>query len=67
MDGKLIYRKAKERSSDLAQRIIFVTGDLGNPETIAFIEQAGNRSLLKPFTLNRVKELLEQFFLGKHP
>lgn len=51
MDGKVIYWKLKERSPDLAQKIIFVTCDLGSPEILSFIEQTGSRPLLKPFTL----------------
>jgi DNA-binding response OmpR family regulator len=67
IDGKMIYRQLKERSPELAKRIIFVTGDIANPETRSFIEQTGNRSLLKPFTLKQVKQLMEQFFLVTDP
>ena len=62
LSGKDVYRKAKERSDRLARRIIFITGDLRNPQTESFVQQTGNLCLEKPFTLTELKHLLEQFF-----
>lgn len=42
MDGKALYEKIKSRSADLAARIIFVTGDLGNRQTTSFLQATGN-------------------------
>lgn len=58
MDGKEVYRKVKERSSSLARRIIFMTGDAADPKTASFIQETGNRCLEKPFRINQLKEIL---------
>ena len=62
MDGREFYLKVKERFPPLAKRIVFLTGDIANPETTQFIEETGNLRLLKPFTIQEVRNLLEQFF-----
>lgn len=61
-DGMTIYQKLKERSPSLAQKIIFVTGDMANPKTRSLIEHSGNRSLIKPFTFLQVEQILRDFF-----
>ena len=65
MSGKDLYQKLKERSPSLARRIVFVTGDLRNPKTAAFVEETGNLCLEKPFTITELKDLLKQFFEEK--
>lgn len=62
MDGKEFYLKIKERFPELARRVVFVTGDVANQQTLSFIEETGNLHLRKPFTIKEVKELLEKFF-----
>lgn len=65
MSGKDLYQNLKERSADLARRIVFVTGDLRNPKTASFVKETGNLCLEKPFTITEVKTLLSQFFQQK--
>lgn len=60
MDGKEVYMKVKERSSSLARRIIFMTGDVADPRTASFIRDTGNLYLEKPFTINQLKEILKR-------
>lgn len=67
MDGRELYQKVSERSPQLAGRIIFMTGDLGNPKTASFIQATGNLSLEKPFTILRLKEVMERLFQEKTP
>ena len=62
MDGRAFYAGIKEYSPDLARRIVFLTGDVANQETIDFIGETGNFHLQKPFTIKEVKDLLEDFF-----
>ncbi len=67
MDGKEFYLKIKERFPDLAKRIVFVTGDVANPDTVSFLKETGNLFLQKPFTIKEVKMLLERFFMTTPP
>jgi CheY-like chemotaxis protein len=62
MDGKRFYMKIKEYIPTLAKRIVFLTGDVGNKETIDFISETQNLYLGKPFTIKEVRDLLSRFF-----
>lgn len=62
MDGKEFYIKINEQFPLLAKRIVFITGDVANQQTISFIKQTGNLHLQKPFTIKEVKDLLDRFF-----
>jgi CheY-like chemotaxis protein len=67
MDGRELYQKVSERFPQLAGRIVFMTGDLGNPKTASFIQTTGNLSLDKPFTIRQLKEVMERLFQEKTP
>ena len=62
MDGKEFYLMIKEKFHLLAKRIVFLTGDVANQQTTSFIKETGNGHLQKPFTIQEVKSLLENFF-----
>lgn len=62
MNGKELYLKIREGFPDLANRIVFITGDVANPETISFLKETGNPFIQKPFTIKEVKNLLDRFF-----
>jgi two-component system cell cycle sensor histidine kinase/response regulator CckA len=55
LDGKSFYRSLAATSPALAQRVIFVTGDVAGTDAEQFLEQSGCRWLAKPF---RLAELL---------
>ncbi|MEI7731639.1 MAG: ATP-binding protein [Verrucomicrobiota bacterium] len=59
MDGKAFYERVKSAKPDLAERIVFLTGDMVNEETRAFLDSIGNLSVGKPFKLANVKEAVE--------
>jgi DNA-binding response OmpR family regulator len=62
VDGRSLYERIKERSADLAARIIFVTGDLANPQTASFLQATGNLRLEKPFTRAQLEAVPARFF-----
>lgn len=64
MDGKEFYLKVREHFPDVAKRIIFITGDVANPETLSFLRETGNLFIQKPFTIKEVKSLLDRFFIN---
>lgn len=63
MDGRDFYRKIRDSFPDLADRIVFITGDVANPETLSFLKETGNLFIQKPFTIKEVKNLLDRFFM----
>jgi CheY-like chemotaxis protein/anti-sigma regulatory factor (Ser/Thr protein kinase) len=55
MDGQQFYRRVVQSKPWLASRFIFLTGDVVNEETLAFLRSAGNTYLNKPFRLQEVE------------
>jgi len=51
VDGRSFYRAIAATAPDLAQRVIFVTGDVVAPDAERFLEETGCRWLAKPFRL----------------
>ena len=58
MDGSRIYEKIKMIDSNLARRIVFITGNILNKETQAFLEKTGALNLPKPFSINELKDII---------
>ena len=67
ISGKEIYHHLRERSLELARRVVFISGDLRNPKTASFVEATGSLCLEKPFTIGELKDLIKQFFQEKTP
>src|SRR5204862_3558156 len=47
IDGKQFYEMVKQRKGHLAQRFVFLTGDVVGEETQAFLQSTGNPHLSK--------------------
>ena len=60
LDGRQFYELAKQKQPELAQRIIFLTGDVVNEETQAFIRSTGNPHLEKPFNLTKIRQAVDE-------
>ena len=56
MGGEELYRAVCDMDPQLAQRMIFVTGDTVSPKSRTFLEETGNRWLSKPFNIVDVEE-----------
>lgn len=67
MSGKEFYLKIKEHLPQTASRIVFLTADVSNAETLTFIKRTGNLYLRKPFTIKEVGGLLQKFFQTSIP
>jgi two-component system NtrC family sensor kinase len=63
IDGAALWREVKVRQPQLAQRLLFVTGDTLSPGARRFLADAGCASLDKPFSkadlLARVQALID--------
>ena len=60
MSGRQLYRLIEESSTGLADKVIFLTGDMLSPDTSAFIEATGNPSVTKPFKLAELRRLIRE-------
>jgi two-component system NtrC family sensor kinase len=58
MNGQEFYRLAIEKKSELAKRVIFLTGDVVNEDTQSFLRSMTNPHLSKPFQLARIEQLI---------
>jgi CheY-like chemotaxis protein len=60
MDGKQLYHYIEDRYPQLASRIIFTTGDVISDDTQSFLKDAGRPFLLKPFSPDELRDLIEE-------
>jgi len=60
MDGREFYRQAVQVRPELARRIVFLTGDVVNEDTQAFLRSTGNPHLSKPFQMARVEQVVAE-------
>ncbi|HEY3929135.1 MAG TPA: response regulator [Candidatus Koribacter sp.] len=55
VDGGGVYQWIKTNRPELARKIVFITGDIVNEETVAVLKETGAPCVEKPF---RVQDLL---------
>jgi PAS domain S-box-containing protein len=64
LSGKEFYKKLKKQQPELAERVIFLTGDVLNTNTNQFLSQLEDRYLTKPFNnehlLNLIAEVINK-------
>jgi PAS domain S-box-containing protein len=58
--GDKLHGFVKRKNSELADRMIFMTGDIINPETQKFLQSIRNRYLEKPFPLEDLMARIKQ-------
>lgn len=58
MSGFDLYDEVQRRNSELANRVIFVTGDILAPMTQSRISQMGNPYIAKPFGIEQLQALV---------
>ena len=56
VDGAQVHRWIAEHRPDLVARIVFITGDIANEETVATLRQTGAPCVEKPF---RVQQFID--------
>jgi two-component system NtrC family sensor kinase len=60
ISGQELYAALKRKGAGLEQRVIFVTGDLMNAETLQFVESTGHTWLGKPFDVATVTRAIAE-------
>ncbi len=58
--GDKLHRFIEIRDAELARRMIFITGDVTNPETQKFLQSTGNPYLEKPFEMISLLETIRK-------
>jgi CheY-like chemotaxis protein len=61
LDGATFYGRLLLQQPALARRVIFLTGDTLNAESMAFLERSGQPWLPKPCTAADVRSVVAQF------
>jgi CheY-like chemotaxis protein/anti-sigma regulatory factor (Ser/Thr protein kinase) len=65
LSGPELYREVERREPRLTRRFVFVTGDILNPRTRAFLARTGAPQLEKPFTVESVKRVVRRALLAE--
>jgi len=64
MSGKELYYWLKEKHPQLAESVIFTTGDVMGEESRSFLEQAAKPFLPKPFTPEELRVIIGETLRG---
>lgn len=59
LNGEEFRAEAKKIKPHLADRIIFISGDVANEKTQDFLKSTGNRKIDKPFKLEAVRDAID--------
>ncbi len=60
MDGKELYHHINEKYPELAEGVIFTTGDVLGGDTKSLVEQSGRPYLPKPFTPDELRAIARE-------
>ena len=60
MNGKQRYQHMIEEHLDIAERVIFTTGDMISDDIQSFLELSGRPFLAKPFTPDELKAIVRK-------
>lgn len=65
LGGSEVFRSIEVLRPDLADRVLFITGDTVSPDTRAFLEQTRVEVLHKPFSLEELRHSMDKFAVLK--
>src|SRR5262249_9074507 len=60
LSGYALYEKVRDKDEKLAERMIFMTGDMVNSETNEFLQRTGNQYIPKPFAVDELLKSVNQ-------
>jgi two-component system, NtrC family, sensor kinase len=64
LSGEGLYRRWREERPDLAERVIFATGDTVTASTGGFLQSTGQPVLEKPYDLAQLAAIIEDGAFG---
>jgi PAS domain S-box-containing protein len=59
MDGQQFFHRLQDLKPHLASRVVFLTGDVANEDTRAFLSSVKNATITKPFHLQMVETTID--------
>lgn len=62
VDGAQVHAWITKHRPDLASRIVFITGDIANEETVAILKQTGAPCVEKPFRVQPFIDVISRTF-----
>ena len=65
MNGDAFYREIAARSKKLLERLIFISGDTMNRDTLKFLSSVDVPFLAKPFDIEELKILMQKTAAGR--
>ena len=65
LGGPEVYQCIESIRPDMAERVLFISGDSASTEVKTFIESTGNPLLKKPFTLDDLRRRMDIFAVAK--
>jgi signal transduction histidine kinase len=60
ISGQELYASIQQHAPDLESRVVFLTGDLMNTETVRFLESTGRAWLGKPFDIEALRRTVAE-------
>jgi DNA-binding NtrC family response regulator len=60
VDGAQVHAWIADHRPELASKVVFITGDIANEETVAILQKTGAPCLEKPFRVQQFISLVEQ-------
>ena len=67
VDGNQVHAWIRKHRPDLANRLVFITGDIANEETVATLQQTGAPCVEKPFRVQQFIEVIAKTFGKAQP
>ena len=66
MDGRRFFYEVKKNDPALADRFVFISGDVMEKKTARFLKESGRAFLLKPFSMSDLRWVVEKTLQGIH-
>jgi FixJ family two-component response regulator len=62
VDGGQVHAWIAKHRPDLAHRLVFITGDIANEETVATLRETGAPCVEKPFRVQQFIDVISKTF-----
>ncbi|HKZ53713.1 MAG TPA: response regulator [Candidatus Acidoferrales bacterium] len=60
-DGKQLFQFLEEHLPEAKERVVFITADMSNPDTVTFLQEAKRPYLAKPIDIGTLLEMIRPY------